>query len=309
MGAFLERSAARPALCTALRRYDCAEVAVPHGMSTSTLAALRTYCRPAGGAAGGGAVLVQLPAALAAAAGIGTGGGGDGRAAARLSEALPPQALREVVQALHHHTAGAVGQPVAVAAQLKHAALQALALAVSHLQRCGVAAELLPTMRFGPLGVEGLSGEARPEVPMQSWIPESQQACPRPSAPSVQALLSSFNVPHNPPAAHADAPRGLPTPEPGAAAHAPEAAAASAAAPRQFMLLDDRALTTLHVLAADGGGRPGSLLAALDGTASAAGRRALRRWLCRPLAVASHIEERLAVVDLFKVGWMSSPAA
>jgi DNA mismatch repair ATPase MutS len=50
---------------------------------------------------------------------------------------------------------------------------------------------------------------------------------------------------------------------------------------RQHMLLDDRALSTLHVLQGPLGERRGSLFAALDGTASAAGRRQLRHWLCR----------------------------
>lgn len=46
------------------------------------------------------------------------------------------------------------------------------------------------------------------------------------------------------------------------------------------------------------GGREGSLLAFLDHCASAAGRRRLRQWLCRPLARVSEIEERLVLVDL-----------
>jgi hypothetical protein len=127
------------------------------------------------------------------------------------------------------------------------------------------------------------------------------------------------------------------------------------AAQRQHVMLDDRALSTLHVLQGPLGDRRGSLLAALDGASTPAGRRLLRQWLCRrarlrrasrsrplaparpsscaqtpqairsrpalaraalplkilccsapcsptrrPLAVASAIEERLAVVDLFR---------
>lgn len=273
VGAFLELSAARPALCTALCRYDCAEVALPpHGMSSATLAALRNYCHPAG-SAGCGAVLVHLPAALVAAAGAGGGAsvGGSAAAAAGLAEALPAPALRSLAQLLHQQCAHE-GQGAAVAGaargkasadngwgqhavatsgratQLGDAALQAMALATAHLLRCGVAADVLPTLQLSALGVEGMAGEA------------------------VRSP------------AHGLAP-----------------VAATAAPARQSLLLDDRALATLHVLHTEGGARSGSLLAALDSAASAAGRRALRRWLCRPLTAASHVEERLAVVDLFKV--------
>jgi hypothetical protein len=47
------------------------------------------------------------------------------------------------------------------------------------------------------------------------------------------------------------------------------------------MRLDERALSVLEVLEGSLGKREGSLLALLDRTASAPGRRRLRHWLCR----------------------------
>ncbi|KAG2482754.1 hypothetical protein HYH03_018348 [Edaphochlamys debaryana] len=85
-------------------------------------------------------------------------------------------------------------------------------------------------------------------------------------------------------------------------------AAGPPSAESRHLLLDDRALLTLGVLpdadeggpdAGPGGPGPGPqcLLDLLDRTASAAGRRRCREWLCRPLCHTSAIEERLAVVD------------
>eukprot|EP00798_Chlamydomonas_sp_ICE-L_P014771 gene14772-20821_t len=67
----------------------------------------------------------------------------------------------------------------------------------------------------------------------------------------------------------------------------------------RHMLLDDRALLTLDLLEGSMGGRAGSLLAFIDQCCTASGKRKLRQWICRPLAMASEIEERLQVVDAF----------
>ena len=58
------------------------------------------------------------------------------------------------------------------------------------------------------------------------------------------------------------------------------------------MLLDERALCVLEVLEGSLGQREGSLLALLDRTASAPGRRRLRHWLCRwgTIVVIAHPE-------------------
>ncbi|KAI8475530.1 MAG: muts domain V-domain-containing protein [Monoraphidium minutum] len=251
-GSFRERSAARPALCTALLRFDPVEVVCCRGaLSPPTLAALGAHCRPAGGA-GAGAVLVQL------APGLGCAGAAEARQL--LSAALPPAALRALAelggaggqeqqwegqqeaQQQQQHRDGSGGGSGSLGG-LDGLGAQALALAVRQLQRCGLAGELLPTLLVAPLEVEGAAGFA----------------------------VGGARAP------------GAPQPP-----------------RRQHMLLDDAALSALDVLQGPLGGRRGSLLAALDRTASAAGRRRLRHWLCRPLAVTSLIEERLSVVDLFR---------
>lgn len=47
------------------------------------------------------------------------------------------------------------------------------------------------------------------------------------------------------------------------------------------MQLDDRATPTLELLEGSDGGIEGSLFQRLDATATAAGHRHLRAWLCR----------------------------
>jgi len=214
VGALQERSAGRPGLCTALLQHDPVEVcAINNTLSNATRAALRAHCRPAGGAAaaaaGAGAVLSLLSPQLAPR--------GVAMAKAQLSRALPPEALRAVVGLMQRQwgpgeTAGA--------------AVEALALAVGQLQRCGLATEVLPTCIFRALEV-------------QDGV--------------VEAGVGGSGVRGQQQRQH----------------H------------RQHMLLDDRALCSLHVLQGALGERRGSLLAAIDGTVSAAGRRLLRQWLCR----------------------------
>jgi len=67
----------------------------------------------------------------------------------------------------------------------------------------------------------------------------------------------------------------------------------------EFMGLDGAALENLEVLENTEGGAEGTLIAALDNCATAAGRRLLRQWLLRPLGRVAAIEERQeAVADL-----------
>lgn len=254
MGACAERAASRPGLCTVLCRYDPVEVVAPNTLSPATLSVLSAHARPAGAAgAGEGAALSRLPPSLA-----GDGGAG-GKAV--LSRALPPTALRAVVELLpkagpvpaaapaargrtqHHGTAaapGAGGGGPEDGTALRQAAIDALALALKQLERCGLADELLPTLQFAPLEV-GTAPAA---------------------APAAAAGAAGGSRPAG---GGSD----------GAGAQPP---------PRQHMLLDDRALRTLHVLQGPLGERRGSLLEALDTTASAGGRRRLRQWLCRCVA-------------------------
>jgi hypothetical protein len=140
LGSFVEHSAARPALCTALVRFDPVEVHHARGaLSRPTLAALGAHCRPAGGA-GAGAVLSPLaPGACP---------GGAGEALAVLAAALPPAALSEPQGMLQ---GGGRRPPGSLA-------LQALAMAVAQLQRCGLAGELLPALLISPLEVDGAPG-------------------------------------------------------------------------------------------------------------------------------------------------------
>jgi hypothetical protein len=242
VGALHERSPMRPGLCTALLRYDPVEVCAAGGaLPAATLTVLRAQCRALGGGAdsgggGAGCVLSMLAPGLAS--------GGAAAAKAVLSSILPAAALRSVAQ-LQRQLGGGADQPQppqwghqqpTVGAALQAAALQALALAVRQLQRCGLAEELLPTLQFHPLGVETVpspGGQPTASAPQQQQQQQQQQAQPQPQ---------------------------------------PQ---------RQCMLLDDRALCTLHVLQGPLEDRRGSLLAALDGTVSGAGRRRLRHWLCR----------------------------
>jgi hypothetical protein len=217
VGALLERSAARPGLCTALCRYDPVEVVAPHGaLSAATLAAVGAHgTADGGGSAGaGGAVLSLVPLALAPSSAA--------EARALLSGSLPPAALRAAVEALWRQPDGAAAG----------AAACALALAMRQLQRCGLANELAPTLLFHPLDADAAGPGPGPSS-------GGADARARPGAPPTSQQQ------------------------------------------RQHMLLDDRALATLHVLSGALGERRGSLLAVLDGTVSAAGRRRLRQWLCR----------------------------
>lgn len=77
-----------------------------------------------------------------------------------LSQSLSSQALRAVgelqqqgpLQAPRQRWGGGGGGP-------DTPAVQALALAVKQLQRCGMAEDLLPTLLYAPLEVDVLSGE------------------------------------------------------------------------------------------------------------------------------------------------------
>jgi len=67
----------------------------------------------------------------------------------------------------------------------------------------------------------------------------------------------------------------------------------------QTLLLDPATLRNLEVFASARGGRAGSLLAAMDRTATAAGGRLLERWLAAPVLDLPEIRRRHAVVGEF----------
>uniref|UniRef100_A0A7S0GJU7 DNA mismatch repair proteins mutS family domain-containing protein n=1 Tax=Amorphochlora amoebiformis TaxID=1561963 RepID=A0A7S0GJU7_9EUKA len=63
------------------------------------------------------------------------------------------------------------------------------------------------------------------------------------------------------------------------------------------MILDAQTLENLEILRNDEGGKKGSLLAHIDKTVTAFGKRLITEWLIRPLIRKSDINERLAAVD------------
>jgi len=83
---------------------------------------------------------------------------------------------------------------------------------------------------------------------------------------------------------------------------AADAAAAAAWAAQGAVALDGAALEALEVLENSEGGAAGSLLSAVDRCASAAGRRRLRAWLCRPLRDAAAVRSRQEAVAELRDG-------
>ena len=65
------------------------------------------------------------------------------------------------------------------------------------------------------------------------------------------------------------------------------------------LLLDPATLRNLEIFASVRGGRPGSLLSAIDGTATSAGARLLERWLAAPSLELPEIRRRHALVGEF----------
>lgn len=106
-------------------------------------------------------------------------------------------------------------------------------------------------------------------------------------------------------------PLWLAEPVDGPAAATAAAAPASPPAPRH-LLLDDRALLTLELVEAEAGPGPGgeaqggcaagSLLQLLDRTASPAGRRRVRDWICR--CVPSRTQTLLLLVECDTTTWI-----
>ncbi|KAK3256317.1 hypothetical protein CYMTET_34541, partial [Cymbomonas tetramitiformis] len=77
-----------------------------------------------------------------------------------------------------------------------------------------------------------------------------------------------------------------------------------------YVELDAAALKNLEVLENSEGGAEGTLLAHLDHCVTAAGRRRLKQWLCRPLRHAASIAERqAAVVELRGKAFEAAQAA
>ena len=60
----------------------------------------------------------------------------------------------------------------------------------------------------------------------------------------------------------------------------------------QYMELDAAAIIGMELLETDDGSNRGSLLSLIDQTATAFGKRLLRRWICAPLSSAKHIVRR-----------------
>jgi DNA mismatch repair protein MutS len=67
----------------------------------------------------------------------------------------------------------------------------------------------------------------------------------------------------------------------------------------QTLLLDPATLRNLEIFQSVRGGRQGSLMAAMDGTATAAGARLLERWLSAPVLDLAEIRRRHALVGEF----------
>ncbi|HEY5079940.1 MAG TPA: DNA mismatch repair protein MutS [Opitutaceae bacterium] len=67
----------------------------------------------------------------------------------------------------------------------------------------------------------------------------------------------------------------------------------------QTLLLDPATLRNLEIFASVRGGRQGSLLAAMDGTATSAGARLLERWLAAPVLDPGEIRRRHEIVGEF----------
>jgi DNA mismatch repair protein MutS len=67
----------------------------------------------------------------------------------------------------------------------------------------------------------------------------------------------------------------------------------------QTLLLDPATLRNLEIFQSVRGGRQGSLMAAMDGTASAAGARLLERWLSAPVLDLAEIRRRHTLVGEF----------
>jgi DNA mismatch repair protein MutS len=67
----------------------------------------------------------------------------------------------------------------------------------------------------------------------------------------------------------------------------------------QTLLIDPATLRNLEIFASVRGGRAGSLLSAMDGTATAAGARLLERWLAAPGLDAAETRRRHALVGEF----------
>jgi DNA mismatch repair protein MutS len=67
----------------------------------------------------------------------------------------------------------------------------------------------------------------------------------------------------------------------------------------QTLLLDPATLRNLEIFESVRGGRQGSLLAAMDGTSTAAGARLLERWLSAPVLDLAEIRRRHALVGEF----------
>src|SRR5262249_17527686 len=65
------------------------------------------------------------------------------------------------------------------------------------------------------------------------------------------------------------------------------------------LLVDPVTLRHLNIVEGVDGGRPGSLLEALDRTVTPMGGRLLRAWLTRPLVTLARIQDRLDAVEDF----------